>query len=52
MAQQNKVNTTFLCVYRLRHTQDLECMSGTVGRKELLEMYNLATREPCSFFNV
>ena len=27
-------------------------MAGTVGRKELLEMYNLATREPYSFLYI
>ena len=42
-----------LCAYRLRNTEDLDCMreevSGTVGRKEVLEMYNLATRETFGF---
>ena len=41
-----------MCVYRLRNHKDLECLldavSGTVGRQELLEMYNLATREQYS----
>ena len=45
-----RVNATCLCVYRLRNNKDLECfldeVAGTVGRKELLEMYNLASREP------
>ena len=30
----------------------LDEVSGTVGRKELLEMYNLATRESCSFLYI
>ena len=49
-----RVNATFVCVYRLRNTKDLDCMleevSGTVGRQELLEMYNLETKEPYSFY--
>ena len=53
VAQVIRVNATVLCVYRLRNNKDLECLldevSGTVGRKELLEMYNLATKEPSSF---
>ena len=40
-------------MYRLRTNKDLECLldevSGTVGRKELLDMYHLATKEPSSF---
>ena len=44
----------FFCVYRLRSNKDLECLldevSGTIGRKELLEMNILATREPYSCF--
>ena len=40
-------------MYRLRHNKDLECLleevSGTVGRKELLNMYYLGTKEPYSF---
>ena len=51
-----RVNATFLCVYRLRNNKDLECfldeVIGTVGRKELLEMYNLATREPYSLLYI
>ena len=43
-------------MYRLRNNKDLECLldevSGTVGRKELLEMYNLATKEPYSFLYI
>ena len=49
-----RVNATFLCVYRLRNHKDLEAfldeVAGTVGRKELLELYNLATKEPYSFY--
>ena len=51
-----RVNATFLCVYRLRNNKDLECfldeVAGTVGRKELLEMYHLATKEPYSFLYI
>ena len=47
------VNATCLCVYRLSNNKDLECffdeLAGTVGRKELLEMYELASREPSRF---
>ena len=43
-------------MYRLRNNKDLECfldeVSGTVGRKELLEMYYLATKEPYSFLYI
>ena len=46
VAQIIRVNATVLCVYRLRNHKDLECfldeVSGTVGRKEFLEMYYLA----------
>jgi hypothetical protein len=49
-----KVNATFLCVYRLRNTKDLETfleeLSALTPRKELIEIYHLATREPYSFF--
>ena len=42
IAQIVRINATFLIVYRLRNNKDLECfldeVSGTVGRKELLEM--------------
>ena len=51
-----RVNATFVCVYRLRINEDLECLldevAGTVGRKELLEIYNLATKEPYSFLYI
>jgi hypothetical protein len=47
-----RVNATFLCVYRLRNQKHLDAfldeVSGTVGRKELLEIYSLATKEPYS----
>ena len=56
VAQIIRVNATFLCVYRLRNNKDLECLleevSGTVGRKELLEMYDLGTKEPYSFLYI
>ena len=56
VAQIIRVNATFLCVYRLRNTKDLDCMleevSGTVRRKELLEMYDLATAAPYSFLYI
>jgi hypothetical protein len=49
-----RVNATFLCVYRLRNTKDLETfleeLSALIPRKELIEVYHLATREPCSLF--
>ena len=49
-----RVSANLLCVYRLRNNKDLECfldeVAGTVGRKELLEMYKLATKEPYSFY--
>jgi len=48
-----RVNATFLCVYRLRNTKDpetfLEELSALIPRKELLEIYQLATKEPYSF---
>jgi hypothetical protein len=51
-----RVNATFLCVYRLRNQKDLDAfldeVSGTVGRKELLDIYNLATKEPYSFLYI
>jgi hypothetical protein len=56
VAQIIRVNATFLCVYRLRNQKDLDAfleeVSGTVGRKELLEIYNLATKEPYSFLYI
>jgi hypothetical protein len=51
-----RVNATFLGVYRLRNQKDLDAfldeVSGTVGRKELLEIYKLATKEPYSFLYI
>jgi hypothetical protein len=51
-----KVNATFLCVYRLRSTKDLEtCLEelpAVVPRKELIEIYHLATREPYSLLYI
>ena len=48
-----RVNATFLCVYRLRNTKDLETflekLSALIPRKELIEIYHLATPEPYSF---
>ena len=39
-------------MYRLRNNKDLECLldevSGTVGREELLDMYNLETKDTYS----
>ena len=56
VAQIIRVNATCLFVYRLRNNKDLACfldeVSGTVGRKELLEMYYLATKEPYSFLYI
>ena len=53
IAQIVRINATFLCVYRLRNNKDLESfldeVSGTIGRKELLQMYYLATKEDYSF---
>ena len=41
MPQLIRVNATFVCVCRLRHNEDLECLidevPSTVGRKELLD---------------
>jgi hypothetical protein len=51
-----RVNATFLCVYRLRTTKDLETfleeLSALVPRKELIEIYHLATKEPYSFLYI
>jgi hypothetical protein len=53
-----RVNATFICVYRLRNQKYLDAfldeVSGTVGRKELLELYNSATKEPysCLYINL
>ena len=51
-----RVNATFLCVYRLRNTKDLETfleeLSALIQRKELVEIYQLATKEPYSFLYI
>ena len=51
-----RVNATFLCVYRLRNTKDLETfleeLSALVPRKELIEIYQVATKEPYSFLYI
>jgi hypothetical protein len=51
-----RVNATFLCVYRLRNTKDLETfleeLSALVPRKELLEIYHLAVKDPYSFLYI
>ena len=53
IAQIVRINATFLIVYRLRNNKDLESfieeVSGTIGKKELLQMYYLATKEDYSF---
>ena len=49
-----RVNATLLCVYRLTIQKDLDSLleelAAVVGKKELLDMYHLATKEPYSFF--
>ena len=56
VAQIIRVNATLLCVYRLIHNKDLECLlhegSGAVIRKELLDMYKLASKEPYSLLYI
>jgi DNA replication protein DnaC len=51
-----RVNATELYVYRLRNYQDLETflieVSAIINKKILLEIYNLATKEPFSFLYV
>jgi hypothetical protein len=51
-----RVNATFLCVYRLRNQKDLDSLTeelaAMVGKKELLEIYHLATKEPYSFLYI
>mgnify|MGYP000417741973 CR=1 FL=1 len=53
IAQIVRINATFLIVFRLRNNKDLECfldeISGLAERKELLEMYTMATQDPYSF---
>ena len=56
VGQVIRVNATFVCVYRLRNNQDLACflyeVFGSVGRAELVEIQNLATKEPYSFVSI
>ena len=51
-----RVNATFLVVYKLRNTKDLETFleerSGMIGRKELIELYQMATKDPYSFLYI
>ena len=51
-----RVNATFLIVYRLRNSKDLETfleeLSAMLPRKELIELYQLATKEPYSFLYI
>ena len=51
-----RVNDTFLIVYRLRNSKDLETfleeLSAMLPRKELIELYQLATKEPYSFLYI
>ena len=49
-----RVNATELYLYRLRNYKDLETfideVSAVADKKTLMELYNLATSEPYSFF--
>jgi hypothetical protein len=51
-----RVNATSLIVYRLRNYKELEAfleeISGLITKKELNEIYNLATKEEYSFLYV
>ena len=51
-----RVNATFLIVYRLRNTKDLETfleeLSAMMPRKELVELYQMATKDPYSFLYI
>ena len=51
-----RVNATELYVYRLRNYKDLETfieeVSAVADKKTILDIYNLATREPYSFLYV
>jgi hypothetical protein len=51
-----RVNATFLVVYRLRNAKDLETfleeLSAMLPRKELIEIYQLATKDPYSFLYI
>ncbi len=49
-----RVNVTFMIVYRLRNSKDLDAfleeLSAMLPRRELLELYQKATEQPYSFF--
>ncbi len=51
-----RVNATFLVVYRLRNSKDLETfleeLSAMLPRKELVELYQMATKDPYSFLYI
>ena len=51
-----RVNATSLIVYRLRNNKELESfleeVSGLTGKKELLEIYKIATRDEYNFLYV
>ena len=51
-----RVNATFLIVYRLRNSKDLQTfleeLSAMLPREELIELYQLATKEPYSFLYI
>ncbi len=51
-----RVTSSFLCVFRLRTAKDIETvieeLSALLPRKELLELYQLATKEPYSFLYI
>ncbi len=51
-----RVNATFIIVYRLRNSKDLETfleeLSAMLTRKELVELYQLTTKEPYSFLYI
>ena len=50
-----RVNATVLIVYRLRNAKDLQTfleeLSAMLPRKELIELYQLATKEPYVFID-
>ena len=51
-----RVNLQFLCVWRLRNQQELENLleevSAVYDKKTLMQMYQMATDEPYSFWYV
>ena len=51
-----RVNATCLIVYRLRNAKDLDTcleeLSAMLPRKDLIEVYQLATKEPYSFLYI